>query len=130
MRPGSFAGRRSVEPDDRRLPQPLPWWLEKENHFQASRKGMQANIVYTKNGECKQLTEIWKQVIETVRPIADELGDGHWLDQLQENVNSGPGYKRQLRHYEENDSLTDIVSTMSRELEDDLHLFRSSMMRS
>jgi carboxylate-amine ligase len=79
-----------VESVDLKLPQPLPWWLEKENHFQASRKAMQANIVYTKDGKCKQLKDIWKQVIAVVRPIAEQSGDGHWLDQLQVNINNGP----------------------------------------
>lgn len=110
--------------DKKKLPQALHWWMEKDNHFQASRQGLKANFIFNEDGESERLETVWKRVFKIIRPIAESLGDGLWLDRLQENISNGPGYLRQLSQYQTNESLPDLVSELTRELEQDLLRFR------
>ena len=102
------------------LPQPLHWWLEKENRFQASRKGLKAIHIHNDAGDSSRLADIWQRVFETIRPVAEPSGDDVWLDRLHENISSGSGCMRQISSYKENQSFTDVVRHMIDELDTDL----------
>lgn len=115
--------RESRPEDTDGLPRPLHWWMEKENHYQASRQGLKANVVINENGDTRPLVEMWQQMFEIVRPIAVSLGDGDWIDGLQEMIHTGPGCRYQLDHYRSHGSFQGLVSHLASELERDLGRF-------
>jgi carboxylate-amine ligase len=80
--------------DDRpaAFPIPLPWWSEKENHFQAAQKGLDAVYICHPNGATMPLREVCETVIATMKTVATEQGDGAYLEALQADLLARPGY--------------------------------------
>jgi glutamate---cysteine ligase / carboxylate-amine ligase len=99
------------------LPQPLQWWFEKENHFHASRLGMQGNCVADAQGVTRGLAELWEGVADTLQPLAAELGEADRLEALRRSVAEGLSHARQRRVYEQTGSLQAVVGALVEELE-------------
>jgi carboxylate-amine ligase len=95
----------------------LPWWLEKENHFHASRLGLEAGYVADEQGTTRPLAAVWREVLGTLRPLAEELGQGAWLERLHRRVEEGLSYAYQRQISEESGSLRQVVSALIGELE-------------
>ncbi len=105
---------------DENLPQPLPGWLEKENHFQASRRGIKAKYVANDQGDILKMKEIWRRVSAAIRPVSQSLGEEKYLDQLINRINEGPAYARQKQVFERNSSPRDVVEDCVSQLEQEL----------
>ncbi len=103
------------------LPQPLPGWLEKENHFQASRNGLEANYVTNAEGEIQLLIESLHNVVATIRAVSRQLGEEYYLDNCISHIKHGPGYKRQRQKYQETQSMPEVVSDCALKLEFELN---------
>jgi carboxylate-amine ligase len=101
------------------LPQPLPWWIEKENHFQATRHGLEARYVRDERGTVSSLREVWQALVPVLEPHAAALGESRWFDGLRLLAASGPGYARQRRRYRETGSLEAVVTSLVEEFERD-----------
>jgi carboxylate-amine ligase len=116
----TFIRDRRQDALDESLPQPLPWWLEKENHFQASRKGLKARYVATAQGDSLKMKDVWRRVTSAIRPVSRSLGEEEYLDYLIDRINEDPPYMRQQREFERSGSLRsvvdDCVSQLVREL--------------
>ncbi len=96
----------------------LPWWLEKENRFQASRLGLNARYVMSESGPVKSLRWLWRQTLKTLRSTADDPESLNWLYRLQDLVgNSGMGSARQEANLARTDSKREIVRLLAVELE-------------
>jgi glutamate---cysteine ligase / carboxylate-amine ligase len=95
----------------------LPWWLEKENHFHASHLGLEAGYVANEKGTTRPLAAVWREVLETLRPLAEELGEEAWLERLHRRVEEGLSYAYQRQVYEESGLLRQVVSALIEELE-------------
>jgi carboxylate-amine ligase len=80
--------------DDRvhALPTPLPWWSERENHFQAARRGLDAVYICHPNGSTMPLREVCETVIGSMMADAAVLGDRAYLETLQTGLLARPGY--------------------------------------
>lgn len=80
--------------DDRTeaFPIQLPWWSEKENHFQAAQQGLDANYICHPNGTTMPLREVCATVITKMTAVAAEQGDGAYLEALQADLFARPGY--------------------------------------
>jgi len=102
------------------MPRTLAWWLERENHFQASRQGLKARCIVDEAGESKPLEEIWQQVYESITPIAKNLGDLPWLERFRRGIDRAPPYRRQKIAFERKRSFTELVSSLVGELQQDL----------
>ncbi|MDD9934366.1 MAG: YbdK family carboxylate-amine ligase [Myxococcales bacterium] len=102
------------------LPVPLPWWTEKENHFQASRDGLDAVFVRDEMGSSTSLRALFADVARAVRPTAEQLGDGQHFDDLSGRVSSGLPYERQLRRWADAGSTRAVAQMLVEELEENL----------
>ncbi|SDY74050.1 hypothetical protein [Nitrosomonas sp. Nm33] len=99
----------------------LPWWIEKDNYYMASRLGLKANCVVDKNGSFKSIYEIWQIVQTEIRPYASEIGESEYFEQLAKRVaERNISYQRQRKVYQETHSCEKVVSLLIKELEDDL----------
>lgn len=74
------------------VPRPLPWWTERENHFQAARQGLDAVYICDPDGTTMPLREVCETVIAKMTPVAAEQGDGLYLEALRTDLLARPGY--------------------------------------
>lgn len=97
------------------LPKPMPWWLEKENHFQASHLGLSANYV-DERGEVRALHEVIQATLESLEETAEALGHAVYLNQLRAAIASDPNYVRQWARYKNTGSMKKVVGMLVDEL--------------
>jgi carboxylate-amine ligase len=102
------------------LPQPLPWWLEKENHFQASRLGLDSQYVAHEGGSVRPLRAVWEDVLAALTPCAEATGEGARLAALAARVARGSSATRQAELYRSGRALPEIVRGLVDELREDL----------
>jgi carboxylate-amine ligase len=102
------------------LPQPLPWYLEKHNHYQVSRLGLAAPVISTARGDLKPLRQVFRETIETLRTTAADLEQSACLEQLCQTVSQGVSYARQRAVYQATHSLRTVTAALVSELEHEL----------
>lgn len=99
------------------LPQPLPWWIEKDNHFQASLLGMDARYVHDERGTVVPLAEVWEKTAAAIQSTAEDLGEATYIDRLRRAVAGNKiGYMRQREVHDETGSFKQVVSSLVAEL--------------
>ncbi len=103
------------------LPHGLHWWMEKHNHFQTSKQGLDAKYIHDAHGTLLPVRDLLQKIIQATRPIADARGEGSYLDQLSEHVNAGPSYARQRAVHEKTGSFKAVVRHLIAELDTDLN---------
>jgi len=106
-------------PDRQNLPQPLPWWTEKENHYQASLKGLDAEYIHNEAGDARPLLEVWQAVHAAVLPFAARHGEDSYLASLQRSVNTGLSVVRQHKTWKTRQDWREVVAALVAELHDD-----------
>ncbi len=79
------------------LPGPLPWWLEKENYFQANRLGAMASHIDSQ-GRVRPLSEIIEVLFELLLANMERAHQGHLLH-LYRRYQKGVGAQRQLHAF-------------------------------
>ncbi|MBD2564806.1 MULTISPECIES: carboxylate-amine ligase [Nostoc] len=99
---------------------PLPWLIEKENYFRASRWGLDANYIEDEQGNSRPIKNIVKDIFNALAETADTLGNSPYLLQLEKRLAEGPSYIRQRRVFERTASLKAVVASLVNELEDEL----------
>ena len=103
-----------------KLPMKLPWWIEKENRFQASRLGIEARYIKDERGTYKTMREVWQKVIKKVAHSAVDSTEAAYLEALTERVDEGRlGYRVQRDEYDKTGSMRKVVSMLVRRLEDE-----------
>ena len=106
-------------PDRTDLPQPLSWWTEKENHYQASLQGLQAPYIYNEAGDARPLLDVWHQVHAAVAPYAARHGEAHHLASLYHAVANGLGAARQRKSWRAREDWREVVTGLVAELHND-----------
>lgn len=118
-----YFGRAHDKPRRPGLPGPLPWWLEKENYFQASRLGLAARYFVDEHGTALRLSDVCRNVIGAVAEVAADLGEAAYLERLREDLKSDLPYMRQRRVYKTGGSfkgvVADLVDLLEREVRAD-----------
>lgn len=114
-------GLRTDALPDAGLPHPLSWWIEKENHFAASRLGLAARYIADEAGTVHELSELWRAVYAALVPIATQLGEGKYLERLRKRLETGPGYVTQRMAYQTTGSLKAVVAGLVARLEREPH---------
>lgn len=116
---------RKTPPDQRPeiLPGELPWWMNRENHFRASRLGLQAECIVDEEGNTRRLGETAEAVFETLAPTAQSLGEARYLERVWRMLER-PGYERQLEIYRETGSIEQVSRRLADELASDLPIDR------
>ncbi|CEJ46333.1 carboxylate-amine ligase [Umezakia ovalisporum] len=101
---------------------PLPWLMEKENLFRASRWGLDANYIEDCQGNSRPIRNIVKDILEDLAITADSLAEQPYLNLLAQRLETGPSYIRQRQVFESTGSLKAVVASLVRELEQELTL--------
>lgn len=102
------------------LPQALPWWFEKENHYQASRAGLDARFVNDPEGGTTSLRSTFNWVASAIQGIAEELGQQSYFVMLCEDVENRLCYSKQRSVYERTGSMIKVVESLVDELNRDV----------
>lgn len=115
--------RQKGSPSEDLLIPALPWWLEKENHYQATRLGMAANFVCSPLGEVKLLRMVWFELFNELMAVASELGEAEYLERLNRKVVENTiGYIRQRELFRGTGSLFDVVAALASEFDRSLEV--------
>ncbi len=99
---------------------PLPWWMEKENIFRASRWGLDANYIEDQEGNSRPMRSIVKDILDALAMTADTLGESPYLHLLAQRLNTGASYIRQRRVFESTGSLKAVVASLVKEMAEEL----------
>lgn len=102
----------------RSVPTLQPWFV-RENKWRAARYGMDAIIIRNAGGDERLVTDDLRALLPALEPVATDLGCGDELARIEEIIDVGASYQRQLRVARVNDgSLKAVVSSLVRELQD------------
>jgi|GEM_PF-3670385 len=116
----AYLHRTSIGEHAAGLPKPLHWWLEKENHFQASRLGLGANYAEDSQGTVRPLHAVLREVMETIWSTVEDLGEAAYLERFRGFSEADTGYARQKRVYATTGSLKHVAASLVDELERDV----------
>lgn len=102
----------------KRLLQPLPWWIHKDNCFSAERLGRDASLVVEPGGTTMPIRHVLVHLFERLAVEAETLGERRFLDRLQQRYESGSlGYERQRGVFRAQHSLVPVVEDLAATLE-------------
>jgi carboxylate-amine ligase len=89
--------------------------LVRQNKWRAARYGMQAQLVDAFNYEVQTVPQVVEDLVEKLRPVAEELGCEEYLDQCR-RLAGGPSWAdRQLALAQETGSLEEVVRQFTRQ---------------
>ena len=111
---------RLDDPDDPELLKPIHLWLEKQNHFEATRLGMEAPLILDDRGSTRPLIDVFGELMEELMPVAEELGQEKYLESLRHFVAKGPGYRQQWADLEAGGTLKHVTACLAASLENEL----------
>ena len=107
---------------DRMLPARLPYWIERENHYRASHRALEAEHIIDEKGHTRPLVESARDIIEQVTPTAERIGEADTMRSLEKWIDNGPGYKKQRGTFAETGSLEEVVRQLTELLEHELNV--------
>ncbi len=111
-------------PDDMSAPllsEHLHWWIQKDNHYQASHRGLGANYSKDELGGTILISDLLQNIIPLILPEAIKLKQEHYLMRLKQTVEHGVSYMRQRGAYHQVQSYRQVVSELVSELERDIN---------
>ena len=81
---------------DSAFPAQLPHWMELDNHFRASKSGLDAELIVSESGDTAPMMQVIEQLFELARRQAGNLGDRALLARLERSLVSrnGAGLQR------------------------------------
>jgi carboxylate-amine ligase len=94
------------------LPLDLPQWIEKENCFRAGLLGLNAEYIVDAKGHHRPLRGLVAELLEFCQSTAVEFNETDGLAIARNLLNGVPGYERQLRAYEKNNSARSAVKAL------------------
>jgi len=99
-----------------RLPRTLPWWLEKENYYQASRLGRAARFIADAAGSVLPLSTVIDETLLALEPAAMELHETNYYQRLLAFSRAPLGYEQQRQYFAANKDMKDIVTALIQSL--------------
>ena len=109
--------------DDGTLPQPPREWTIRENRWLATRFGLDAELIVEHpergHAERRPVRELVPELLDELRPVANELGTLEQLADLELLLAVGSGAQRQRRVVEAGGTLVDVVQHLAAELSAD-----------
>lgn len=107
------------EPGGGVLP-PVPYWVEKENRYRASRDGLDARFIVNGEGATRPLREVAADTLAWLHPVIGRHALSSQMALLSQRLRDGPGYARQREAYRRTGSLQQVVAALVKELEEEL----------
>jgi carboxylate-amine ligase len=111
------------------LLRPHHWWLEKENHFRASRWGLEANYIENSQGKTRPMKQLIGDILDSLKATAAELGETKYLQLVRDRLQIIPGYIRQRQVWQTTGSQQAVVAFLVRQLKQELGGLLSSGVR-
>ena len=108
--------RSTAQQVGRVVPLGLPPWIEKENCYRASHKGLDAEYIYNEQGDLRPLRGLIEQLIDFCKPVAKDIGESNNLELIREILVDEPGYHRQLESYAVSQSMRDVTKNLNSQL--------------
>jgi glutamate---cysteine ligase / carboxylate-amine ligase len=109
--------------DDGTLPPPPREWTIRENRWLAARYGLDAELIVehpdTGHPERRPVRTLVTELLEELRPVAEDLGNLDQFGDLELLLDAGSGAQRQRRIVEAGGTLADVVHHLAVELADD-----------
>ncbi len=102
----------SRTPDQARLLKTPHWWTQKENHFQASRRGLRAKYISDERGSARPLIDVVNETLDAVSDAAVEAGAVESIEHVRAMVRRGSGYQYQRDLFEESGSMQHVVAEL------------------
>ncbi|MDJ0573829.1 MAG: YbdK family carboxylate-amine ligase [Xenococcaceae cyanobacterium MO_234.B1] len=95
---------------------PNHWWLEKENYFQASHLGLEANYIEDAQGRSRPIKKVITDILDSLTTTGAKLGETEYLELVREYLEGIPSYSRQRQIWQATGSLQQVVASLVREL--------------
>ncbi|HUA73261.1 MAG TPA: YbdK family carboxylate-amine ligase [Solirubrobacteraceae bacterium] len=103
--------RLLVESFHQDVRQPEPHWeILDENRWLAARHGLAAELYDQADGERRGVRELGEQLLEALKPHAQELGCERELEGVRDLLEAGNGAARQRMVYEANHDLRELMA--------------------
>ena len=99
-----------------KLPTLQPWHVA-ENKWRGARYGMDALVITSRETDERWIKDELADLLVELAPLSEELGCPRELQLVQEIIDSGAGYERQRRLYEETGSWQKVVKATADEME-------------
>lgn len=99
-----------------KLPTLQPWHVA-ENKWRGARYGMDALVITSRETDERWIKDELVDLLVELAPLSEELGCARELQLVQEIIDSGAGYERQRRLYEETGSWQKVVKATADEME-------------
>ena len=99
-----------------KLPTLQPWHVA-ENKWRGARYGMDALVITSRETDERWIKDELADLLVELAPLSEELGCAQELQLVQEIIDSGAGYERQRRLYEETGSWQKVVKATADEME-------------
>lgn len=91
----------------------VPDWAQRENHFQASRLGLDAKFILNAHEGVTTVRELTEELIRNLKDMAKELDEEDGLENALEILRNGPPYQEIKNIYEETNSFQEVVRSTS-----------------
>ena len=89
---------------DSAFPARLPHWMELDNHFRASKSGLDARLIVSETGDTGPMMQVVEQLFELARREGENLGDSALLATLERTLLSRSGAALQRAAWQRNRS--------------------------
>lgn len=103
-----------------RLVPPLPWWVEKENGFRASRDGLDAELVVDRGGATRSARDVVVGLFALAAPIAAQLGESEHLRAALDLLEGGTEAERLRARLHRGSRPDEIVAALVQSLDGEL----------
>jgi len=103
------------------LPVDLPFWIERQNRFRASLRGLDAEYIVDTKGVARPLRDIIVDLFDFCEPVVAELEEERGMRIAHELLNDRPGYEQQLGVYKRHDSVRRVVEMLQQSLLDEIN---------
>lgn len=99
------------------LPTLQPWHVA-ENKWRGARYGLDALVITSRDTDERWLRDELVTLVDTLQPVASQLGCERELNLVLEIMQRGAGYQRQRRIYEMTSSWHDVVAATCAEMQE------------
>lgn len=99
------------------LPILQPWHVS-ENKWRAARYGLEALVITSRNTDERWVAQELAELVDTLSPLAEELGCRGELHLISEILERGAGYQRQRRIFQRTGSWAEVIDATCDEMEE------------
>ena len=104
------------------IPRRLSPWADRENHFRASHWGLEAALIHNESGKTRRLVSYLNDLVESLQTTAQEIGEAHVVEKLDNLSAETAGYWRQREAFQRNGDVREVVNDLRTRLDNELEL--------